>query len=379
MKYIELECKELEVKVQGTCFVPADGMAECHLMLIGCNCQLSFGVQLENLCRALCRAVAALPAGMRPVFKRYFLSDGTNQGKFLPQQEPCAVSVVTQAPLSGAKCALWVYLQQDVEVHQLSDGFFRVSHNGYSHYWRGGYTMPGLTSYCATVGMLENYSAALAQHDCTMLDNCLRTWFFVRDVDLTYKGVVNGRNEIFAKQGLTPQTHFIASTGICGAHPDPAVAVALDTYAVKGIIPAQTTYLQAPDFLNPTYQYGVAFERATAVDYGDRRHIFVSGTASIDAEGQIVCADDIVGQTDRMLTNVEALLSSADAGWDDATHAVIYLRDMADYSVVSDIFSTRLPRLPLVIVLAPVCRPGWLIEMECMAVKPISDARYAPL
>lgn len=123
----------------------------------------------------------------------------------------------------------------------------------------------------------------------------------------------------------------------------------------------------------------MAFERATAVDYGDRRHIFVSGTASIDAEGQIVCADDIVGQTDRMLTNVEALLSSADAGWDDATHAVIYLRDMADYSVVSDIFSTRLPRLPLVIVLAPVCRPGWLIEMECMAVKPISDARYAPL
>jgi hypothetical protein len=29
----------------------------------------------------------------------------------------------------------------------------------------------------------------------------------------------------------------------------------------------------------------------------------------------------------------------------------------------------RFPEHPKVFLLAPVCRPGWLVEMECMAVK----------
>ena len=29
----------------------------------------------------------------------------------------------------------------------------------------------------------------------------------------------------------------------------------------------------------------------------------------------------------------------------------------------------RFPNVPRMITLAPVCRPGWLVEMECMAVR----------
>jgi enamine deaminase RidA (YjgF/YER057c/UK114 family) len=47
----------------------------------------------------------------------------------------------------------------------------------------------------------------------------------------------------------------------------------------------------------------------------------------------------------------------------------VYLRDMGDYAVVKRMFDERFPQTPKVILLAPVCRPGWLIEMECMAVK----------
>jgi hypothetical protein len=32
-------------------------------------------------------------------------------------------------------------------------------------------------------------------------------------------------------------------------------------------------------------------------------------------------------------------------------------------------FDEKFPNMPYVITLAPVCRPTWLIEMECMAVK----------
>lgn len=90
---------------------------------------------------------------------------------------------------------------------------------------------------------------------------------------MNYAGVVKARNEVFVTQGLTPQTHYIASTGIGGRHADTQVLVQMDTYAVLGIRQEQIHYLYAPTHLNPTYEYGVSFERGTYVDYGDRRQV----------------------------------------------------------------------------------------------------------
>jgi hypothetical protein len=36
---------------------------------------------------------------------------------------------------------------------------------------------------------------------------------------------------------------------------------------------------------------------------------------------------------------------------------------------VSELYRERFADKPYVIVHAPVCRPGWLVETECMAVK----------
>ena len=38
----------------------------------------------------------------------------------------------------------------------------------------------------------------------------------------------------------------------------------------------------------------------------------------------------------------------------------------------------RFPDTPRVFVYAPVCRPGWLIEMECMGVKSLENKEFAP-
>ena len=55
---------------------------------------------------------------------------------------------------------------------------------------------------------------------------------------------------------------------------------------------------------------------------------------------------------------------------------VVYLRDIADYELVKEMYEQRFKDKPYVIVLAPVCRPGWLVEMECMAVKKIDNPAY---
>ena len=63
----------------------------------------------------------------------------------------------------------------------------------------------------------------------------------------------------------------------------------------------------------------------------------------------------------------------------DVMQAIVYIRDTADYVNVKHFLETNYPDLPYVIVRAPVCRTGWLIEMECVAVTAQGDERFANL
>ena len=112
------------------------------------------------------------------------------------------------------------------------------------------------------------------------------------------------------------------------------------------------------------------------MDYGDRRQVFISGTASINHRGEVVYPGDIRKQTERMWENVETLLKEAEMSFDDIGQMLVYLRDAADYAVVREMFDQRFPEMPKVILLAPVCRPGWLIEMECMGTKMMKHTPY---
>ena len=85
---------------------------------------------------------------------------------------------------------------------------------------------------------------------------------------------------------------------------------------------------------------------------------------------------DIVGQTHRMIENVEALLAEAECSFADVGYVIVYLRDIADYQVVMRLCGERFGALPLVVVNAPVCRPQWLVEMECVAVKQIAAPQF---
>ena len=171
------------------------------------------------------------------------------------------------------------------------------------------------------------------------------------------------------EQGLTPNTHFIASTGIGGTPADPKALVQMGSYAITDFEPEQQRYLHALTHLNRTIEYGVTFERGTLMQYGDRNHVYISGTASIDNHGEVLHVGDVKKQTQRMWENVEKLLEEGGMKYDDVMQVIVYLRDCADYQIVKQMFDEKFPNMPYVITLAPVCRPTWLIEMECMAVK----------
>ena len=347
---------------------------EAHVMIHVNQNGLTYAEQLDAILSGFKELTETELPGFTAIFKRYYLSDSANQTRLLQEKEPepaCATSIIEQAPVDGTKIALWAYLMTDVICQKNESGLYEVKHGAYRHLWDASVNVMAASSEYQTRALLENYIQQLEKEGCTLLNHCIRTWFFVNSVDLNYGGVVRARNQVFFSQGLLNTTHFIASTGIGGRQANPNVLVQMDNYAIAGIGTEQIHYLYAPTHLNRTSEYGVSFERGTYVDYGDRRHVFISGTASINNKGQIVYPGDIVNQTHRMLENISVLLAEADCNWDDVAEMSVYLRDIADYGVISKIFAEKFPDKPYVIVLAPVCRPGWLVETECMAVKAI--------
>ena len=357
-----------------------EGVCEYHAILRVTNPLLTYAEQVECLLGAYGSLLGGELKGAVAVFKRFFLSDAANQANYLQalhaEHSDCALSVVEQPPLDGTKVAMWVYLQKGVQTKTLPNGIYEVSHGGYRHLWMAGACNQASNSEYQMRLLFNDYVMQLLENGCSLADNCIRTWLFVQNVDVNYAGVVKARNEVFVTQNLTDKTHFIASTGIAGRHANPKVFVQMDAYAVDGLQKEQIHYLYAPTHLNPTYEYGVSFERGTFVDYGDRRHVFISGTASINNKGEIMYPGDVRKQTERMWENVETLLKEADCGFEHVGHLLVYLRDIADYTVVKDMFDKRFPTIPKVFLLAPVCRPGWLVEMECMAILPKHNEAY---
>lgn len=362
----------------------ANGAGEYLCMFTLEPTEAPFGEQLGWLLKAYDELLASRFHGQvpglaeaRPVFKRFYLSDAANQADTFwaaVGQDDCAVSTVQQPPLCGGKVGMWAWLMTGVQTARVDDHLFRASHGGYDELWSTQNTANGDTSYVQTAALFGAYAERLRRNGCTLAANCVRTWLYVNDIDNHYDGVVRARNDVFDREGLTDQTHYIASTGICGRDADPRTLCKMNALAIGGIRPEQVHYLYALDHLNRTSEYGVRFERGTCVDFDGRRRVFISGTASIDNRGNIVHVGDIRGQVERMWENIEALLAEAGCTFDDVAEMTVYLRDVADYPVVASLMAGRFPHTPYIIVNAPVCRPGWLIETECIAMKPLSEA-----
>lgn len=373
MDYQNFYDKTNDTRVQVSSFEKTGGISEYMIMLHLDDRQETYPLQLQHLSASFNHLMSTKFQGAVPVFKRFFLSDAANQADLLLEalgKEPgCAVSIIEQAPLDGSKIALWAYLQTGVSVKAFPDGMYAVCGGELTHYWTGTATVLADNSEEQMRLLLNRYVAQLEAAGCTMEANAIRTWIFVQNVDVNYAGIVKARNEVFAEQGLHTGTHFITSTGIQGRGADPRTLVQLSTYSIKGIDKSRIQYLYAPTHLSPTALYGVSFERGVCIHQADRRHVFISGTASIDHTGKVLFDGDICKQTGRMWENVEKLLEEATCSFGDVAMMIVYLRDLSDYETVRQLHEERFPEVPKVFVLAPVCRPKWLIEMECIAFK----------
>lgn len=130
--------------------------------------------------------------------------------------------------------------------------------------------------------------------------------------------------------------------------------------------------------LNEAYLYPrpSSFSRGIRIDLSELSVVLISGTASIDENGQSIHIGDFRAQMQRTLANISGLLASEGCTWNDVVRTTCYLRDIdRDYDAFNSErtqFYNQLGLNPLpasTCIEARLCRPELLVEIEAIAMK----------
>lgn len=369
-------------------FYTAEGAEEIFIKIESRE-ESSFQRELDTLYENYCLAVEQCGLSEDTlVFGRFYVSDIANEKDILRASRVFqalrkgAVSTIQQCPVDGGSLNLLVYhIKQNgnglkKEVFTFDDEHRRngalIHGTSYDLLWAANFYGTGaFDSYSQTREIFQSFNAVLDANNMTLLDNAVRTWLYVRDVDNHYAGMVNARREYFETEGLTPDTRYIASTGIEGFSKEVDSLVSFDACAIGNLKPEQIVRMEAPENLSPTIDYGVTFERGTRIRFGDRSHLHISGTASIDKHGDVMHIGDPRGQAERTVENVQALLEPHGAGLKDMAYIIAYIRNLKDRNKVMDVLSHELPdHVPFLLLEGAVCRPSWLVELEGVGIIP---------
>jgi 2-iminobutanoate/2-iminopropanoate deaminase len=128
--------------------------------------------------------------------------------------------------------------------------------------------------------------------------------------------------------------------------------------------------------LNEAYAYAKpsSFSRGMRIDIGNTAILLISGTASIDENGNTVHVGNLRLQMRRTLKNITALLAAEGATWKDIVRTTCYLRDIdRDYAEFNEertafYHEQGLDPLPASTgIQAKLCRPDLLVEIEAIA------------
>jgi enamine deaminase RidA (YjgF/YER057c/UK114 family) len=190
-----------------------------------------------------------------------------------------------------------------------------------------------------------------------------------------------GRSAYPASTGIGMQGHgLIASATAVASERDDVLALPLEN-------PRQTSAYDYAAVYSPS---APKFSRAMALVCGTQATIFISGTASI-TNSETRHVDDAVAQAEETLDNINSLVCEENlyrhglpgfgTSLEGLALARVYIKRPEDYPRVKAVCRKRLGDLPTVFVVADVCRPELLVEIEGVAFSktPPSSGAARPL
>jgi enamine deaminase RidA (YjgF/YER057c/UK114 family) len=213
--------------------------------------------------------------------------------------------------------------------------------------------------------MMEKGESVLRQFDADFL-SVPRTWMWLKDILSWYDEFNHVRTRFFTEWGLIgagTRQSMPASTGI-GLGPADGGNCAMDLIAV--LEPTDCTqYLQTTGKQHCAFEYGSAFSRAARTIMPAGETVFVSGTASIDADGTTTHIGDPLGQINATIENVRAVLSEMQCSDQDVVQVIAYCKTTEVEEVFNSVRNTL--AWPWITVICDICRPDLLFEIEATA------------
>ncbi len=207
-----------------------------------------------------------------------------------------------------------------------------------------------------------------------LFSDVCRTWFYLRDILDWYDDFNSSRNRVFDRLGLfseEAQKIIPASTGIEGRNHHGSWCT-LDLLAIRSMADSKVKVNRlANPKQNEAPDYGSAFSRGLKVTTDPNNYLLVSGTASIDDDGKTIHLDDFEHQTRQTIDTVEALLNQGGAGLEDIVQATAFIKNKEDMPAYQAIIAeTPLKNIPIVSMIADVCRDDLLFELDATAIVP---------
>ena len=348
--------------------------------------------------------MAAEGAAGAVIHQTLFLADGDSMAacrqlvrEFYGRDVP-ATSFVVQPPCGGRRLAIEALAlgqgREAVEIERISDQVVITRHQGVTSVYAdhavprtsaSGVYEKTLCSYQHLRRLLPNAGARL--------DHVLRTWLYLGDIveddgpTQRYKELNRARTDVFQHvsfmENVLPEGHegpaFPASTGIGTRGRSvsiSALAVLSDADNVVAVPlenPRQTSAYAYSSKYSPTTP---KFSRGLALCREDEATLFISGTASI-THSETRHIGDVAAQTHESLENIAALISEENlarhglAGMGTTLNGLgvvrVYVKHPEDYEKVRAVCSQRIGTIPATYVVADVCRPDLLVEIEGVA------------
>lgn len=141
--------------------------------------------------------------------------------------------------------------------------------------------------------------------------------------------------------------------------------------------PIEKHVVHAPQVINEAYDYKKpsSFSRALRLDFGGHKVLLISGTASVNEQGQAEHIGDFKAQLWRTYVNITNLLEAEGMTWHDVVRTTNYLRDIerdyAEFNKIRTSFYNWMGLNPLPAstgIQARLCWETLLVEIEVYAI-----------
>ena len=310
-----------------------------------------------------------------------------------------ATTFLIQPPCDGQRVTVeaWGVSTNDVSVEFHENGVTTVAHDDMRWIHVGGVNSPECldNAYDDTQSVFDQLDAKLKSADANFSD-IVRVWLYqsgITELETTaeggkveaYRELNRSRTDLFEEWEKAENMPLDSNGALC--YP-PSTGIGMQ--GLRGLTGSCTALQSDNDGLllipleNPhqtsAFDYerrfsvkSPKFSRAMIMACGSYAITWVSGTASI-LDSESVHLNDIVKQTEQTIDNIESLISPENvknhgvkidgSGLNDLGGVRVYIKREEDYQKCREVCERRFGDIPASYVIADVCRPELLVEIE---------------